>query len=49
MYEKYWGETPVSDRVWQEILTLPVFPDLTDQEVDYIIESILEVGKAAIK
>ena len=40
--------TPVSDRVWRELLTLPVFPDLTDQDVDYIIENILETGKAAI-
>ena len=48
MYKKCRGKTPVSDRVWRELLTLPVFPDLTDQDVDYIIESILETGKAAI-
>ena len=31
---------PVSERVADEILSLPVHPDLTDEEVAYVIESV---------
>jgi perosamine synthetase len=45
LYKKYHGKTPVSDLVWKEILTLPVYPELTDEEVDFIIKSVIEVGE----
>ena len=31
---------PVSEKVATEILSLPVFPDLTDEEVEYVIEGV---------
>lgn len=31
---------PVTDRVWQELVTLPLFPDMTDEEFQYIINTI---------
>jgi dTDP-4-amino-4,6-dideoxygalactose transaminase len=31
---------PRVEKVAQEILSLPVFPELKDEEVDYIIETI---------
>lgn len=43
MYKGFRGATPVADRVWKQILTLPVFPDLTDTQVDYIIKSIISL------
>jgi perosamine synthetase len=33
---------PVAERVWREILTLPLFPELTLEQVDYICEKIRE-------
>lgn len=42
MYKKFRGDTPVSDAVWKRLLTLPLYPDLSDKEVDFIIRSILE-------
>ena len=39
------GETPVSDAVWKKLLTLPLFPDLKDEEVDLIIHEIKEFGE----
>ncbi|MDO8472317.1 MAG: DegT/DnrJ/EryC1/StrS family aminotransferase [Dehalococcoidia bacterium] len=36
---------PVEEQVWTRILTLPLYPDLTDDQVDYLIESILGFGK----
>lgn len=45
MYHQYRGETPIADSVWRTLLTLPLFPDLKDDEVDYIIQEIKEFGK----
>ncbi len=45
MYRSFRGETPVSDSVWKKLLTLPLFPDLKDEEVDFVIEEIKEFGK----
>jgi len=33
---------PVAEKVWQEILTLPLFPGLSLSKVDYICDKILE-------
>ena len=44
MYRPFRGETPVSDSAWKKLLTLPLFPDLKDEEVDFIIREIREFG-----
>jgi len=36
---------PVAERVWPKLLTLPMYPALTDDEVSYIIDSILDFGR----
>ena len=40
MYKDCRGQTPVCEEVWTKLLTLPLFPDLKDEQVDTIIESI---------
>jgi perosamine synthetase len=45
LFRKYSGETPVANRVWQTILTLPLFSDLTDGEVDYVVEALREYDR----
>ncbi len=45
MYHSYKGETPVADSIWKKLLTLPLFPDLKDEEVDFIIRKIREFGE----
>jgi perosamine synthetase len=45
MYQGFRGETPVADRVWKKLLTLPLFPDLNDEEVNLVIHEIKEFGK----
>lgn len=35
------AHTPVADRVWTTMITLPLFPDLTDAEVDYVVDALL--------
>ncbi len=42
MYKDYAGDTPVSASVWEKILTLPLYPDLQQNEVDLIINSVKE-------
>jgi len=45
MYRDFRGETPVSDAVWKKLLTLPLYPDLKDEEVALIVNSVLEFCK----
>lgn len=40
MYKSYGGKTPVSDAVWQNLLTLPLYPDLAMIDVVKIIEKV---------
>jgi perosamine synthetase len=37
LFAGYRYETPVIDRVWPTMITLPLFADMTDEEVDYVI------------
>lgn len=34
---------PAAERVWTQLLTLPLYPDLLDSEVDFVIKSIKEL------
>jgi perosamine synthetase len=34
------GGVPVMDRVWKTMVTLPLFADLTDVEVDYVVQAL---------
>ncbi len=36
---------PVTEKLASEIVSLPLYPELTDEEVDYIIESVLDVER----
>jgi perosamine synthetase len=40
MYKQFKAEIPVTEKVWKKILLLPFHPELTDDNIDYIIESI---------
>jgi dTDP-4-amino-4,6-dideoxygalactose transaminase len=31
---------PKTDILWRKLLTLPLYPDLTDDDMNYIIETI---------
>lgn len=39
------GDFPISEQCSREVLSLPMFPELKDEEVDYVIESIKEFFK----
>jgi perosamine synthetase len=42
MYKPYYRPLPVTETVWKRVLTLPLFPDLTDEQVGMIVEAIRE-------
>lgn len=47
-FEKYGykpGDFPVSEKITEEVLSLPVYPLVTDEEVEYIIKTVREAKK----
>ncbi len=42
IYKPYYRNLPVAERIWKNILTLPLYPDLKDKEVLKIINHIKE-------
>ena len=49
MYKKFRADVPVCEKIWKQILTLPLYPDLSDKEADMIIEEIGIFGKEELK
>ncbi len=39
-YAKSKQETPIASRIWERILSLPMFPDLTEEQQTYTIEAL---------
>jgi perosamine synthetase len=39
-YAKSQQETPVASRIWERILSLPMFPDLTEEQQAHTIQAI---------
>jgi dTDP-4-amino-4,6-dideoxygalactose transaminase len=37
------GETPNSEWVFERTLSLPIFPGMTDKEINYVIENVLDL------
>lgn len=40
MYKPYYRKLPVTETVWKRLVTLPLFPDLSEQQLNYIVEKI---------
>lgn len=40
LYSDFPHKVPVTEKVWKKILLLPIFPDLTLKDQEYIIESV---------
>jgi perosamine synthetase len=40
VYKNIEADCPVADRVWKEILLLPIYPDMTEEEQQKIIDSV---------
>jgi perosamine synthetase len=46
LFRKWAHEIPVAREVWQTIVTLPLFPDLVDDDVDYVVDAVREFDRA---
>jgi perosamine synthetase len=50
-YEQEFGWTadqlPVASRVWPRLVSLPLFPVMTDKEFDYVVETVTDICKKA--
>ena len=40
LYKKYKGKTPVADKTWKELVSIPLFIDLKKNQIDYIVSKI---------
>ncbi len=47
--KKFQTELPVAENVWRRILTLPLYPDLTDEDFDYVVESIRSFNREVVR
>jgi perosamine synthetase len=45
VYSHIKANCPVTDKVWKELITLPVFPDMTDEEIDLVIAHVKKWGE----
>lgn len=41
-FKQYASKLPVTEQVWQEILTLPLYYDMSDKDVELVIDSVKE-------
>ncbi|MBM4017123.1 MAG: DegT/DnrJ/EryC1/StrS aminotransferase family protein [Planctomycetes bacterium] len=46
MYKKCRGRTPVCERIWKRLLTLPLYPDLAEADFGRILAGIREFGRS---
>jgi perosamine synthetase len=40
MFKEFRTSLPVTEMVWKKIITLPLYPDLTDDQIGMIVETI---------
>jgi perosamine synthetase len=40
LFKQYQADTPTALNLWQTMITLPLFPDLTEEEVDYVVQAL---------
>lgn len=45
IYKPYYRELPVTEKIWKEILTLPLYPDMKKADFDKIIATIVKWDK----
>ena len=46
LFEPFKSQTPVIDQVWPTMVTLPLFVDMTDEQINYVISNLREYTDA---
>ena len=49
LFKSFEGRIPNAERVWTTMITLPLFPDLKDEEVDYVVDAIQEFDEDGLR
>jgi len=44
LFKDHTEPTPVANRLTDEIITVPLFADITDEEIDYVVAGVREFG-----
>ena len=44
MYKPYYRKLPVTETVWKKLVTLPLFPDLTEEQIEQVIQAVRGFG-----
>jgi len=39
------AQCPIAEEIWKRVLSLPLFPDLTDEEIGRVIEAVISFGE----
>ena len=39
------ADVPVAEKVWKRIVTLPLYPDMTDKDVELVVKTVKDFGK----
>ena len=45
MYKPFYRKLPVTETIWKKLITLPLFPDLKQEEINFVITKISECYK----
>ncbi|MBW8049751.1 MAG: DegT/DnrJ/EryC1/StrS family aminotransferase [Cytophagales bacterium] len=45
LFKTFQDDTPIANKVYKKIMTLPLFSDITEEEVDYVIENIVQFNE----
>ena len=40
VYKPYHTDLPITDAVWRDLVTLPLFPSMTDSEIGQVIAAV---------
>lgn len=44
IYRKYKADVPVTERVWRRLVTLPLYPGMTNEDVERVVEAVRSFG-----
>lgn len=45
-YAGHNAQCPIAEEIWKRILSLPMFPDMTDRQIDRVIEAVVSFEKS---
>ena len=51
-YQEKWGwrpeDCPMASEVWKRLVSLPLYPGMTEEEIEYVIEAVMQILNEAV-